>query len=460
MPERLRKLFGLADHRRRHQPETRRAGFESLESRRVLASSAGAIAHLAGDSNLDGAFDQRDLVEVFQVGKYETGQVANWSEGDWNGDERFDSADFVLTMKLGTYGTSTPTSLNAEQEDQPNENDLDAGTSIVDHMRSRLRQNLDAIKESLENGGMPESLENEAARQLLEAIANGDRDTIKQTWDLLRANHDEPDADDESHRAAWRERIEQWKTNHGAHEERMQERIIAMREALADALNKGLDEASLAAVNEALDSGDLAAAVKIIRRAHVDQQRESQAERREQSTQRLVENRIKAIESAIESERIDSVVGEQLIDALNANDVDAFRDLWRNLRTQKQPDPQEPGDEPDAPKLPPSLQGRLDEIQTAIVEGSIPEDIGGQLIAALGARDLKAFHEIWRGLRQDEVDESPEEPVEGPTETDLPRGIQMQIDAIRARIAAGRIPTDVAERMIRAIESRGMQANR
>ncbi len=56
-----------------------------------------------GDANLDFAFNSSDLVSVFQLGKYETVQLANWADGDWDGDGSFSSADLVLVFQLGTY---------------------------------------------------------------------------------------------------------------------------------------------------------------------------------------------------------------------------------------------------------------------------------------------------------------------------------------------------------------------
>ena len=56
-----------------------------------------------GDANLDGEFNSGDFVEVFGAGKYETGELALWSEGDWNGDERFDSGDFIAAFQDGGY---------------------------------------------------------------------------------------------------------------------------------------------------------------------------------------------------------------------------------------------------------------------------------------------------------------------------------------------------------------------
>jgi hypothetical protein len=56
-----------------------------------------------GDANLDGEFNSGDLVEIFTVGTYETGQRAGWAEGDWNGDGVFGSGDLVFAFQDGGY---------------------------------------------------------------------------------------------------------------------------------------------------------------------------------------------------------------------------------------------------------------------------------------------------------------------------------------------------------------------
>ena len=56
-----------------------------------------------GDANFDGEFNSTDFVEVFKIGKYESGEPAGWTEGDWNFDERFDSGDFVVAFQDGRY---------------------------------------------------------------------------------------------------------------------------------------------------------------------------------------------------------------------------------------------------------------------------------------------------------------------------------------------------------------------
>ena len=58
-----------------------------------------------GDANLDGIFNSRDFVKVFQVGEYEDGVADNstWAEGDWNGDGEFTSSDMVVAFQKGGY---------------------------------------------------------------------------------------------------------------------------------------------------------------------------------------------------------------------------------------------------------------------------------------------------------------------------------------------------------------------
>ena len=56
-----------------------------------------------GDANLDSEFNSGDFVEVFQSDKFETGEVAGWSEGDWNADGVFNSSDFIAAFQDGGY---------------------------------------------------------------------------------------------------------------------------------------------------------------------------------------------------------------------------------------------------------------------------------------------------------------------------------------------------------------------
>jgi hypothetical protein len=57
-----------------------------------------------GDADLNGKFESADLVNVFVVGKYETGQEAGWAEGNFNGlDKVFSSDDLVAAFIDGGY---------------------------------------------------------------------------------------------------------------------------------------------------------------------------------------------------------------------------------------------------------------------------------------------------------------------------------------------------------------------
>ena len=56
-----------------------------------------------GDANLDGEFNSSDLVAVFQDGKFELDEEANWAQGDWNGDHRFGSGDLVTAFQDGGF---------------------------------------------------------------------------------------------------------------------------------------------------------------------------------------------------------------------------------------------------------------------------------------------------------------------------------------------------------------------
>jgi len=58
---------------------------------------------LIGDSNVDGVFDQKDLVQVATAGRYMTGTPAAWSQGDWDADGYFDQFDMVSALGTGKY---------------------------------------------------------------------------------------------------------------------------------------------------------------------------------------------------------------------------------------------------------------------------------------------------------------------------------------------------------------------
>ena len=56
-----------------------------------------------GDSDLNGQFDEQDIVAAFIAGKYLTGDAAGWAQGDWDGNLQFDEQDFVQAFIAGGY---------------------------------------------------------------------------------------------------------------------------------------------------------------------------------------------------------------------------------------------------------------------------------------------------------------------------------------------------------------------
>ncbi len=93
----------LAQYTRDHNPagDIDKDGDTDLDDRLAWIHTIGKS--WVGDSNFDGEFNSADFVAVFADGKYETGQVATYSQGDWNGDGFFTSGDFVLAFGDGGY---------------------------------------------------------------------------------------------------------------------------------------------------------------------------------------------------------------------------------------------------------------------------------------------------------------------------------------------------------------------
>lgn len=79
---------------------------EGLESRAMLAGDSAIAGSMPGDADLNGQFESTDFVQVFQFGKFETGEVANWGQGDWNGDGVFSTSDLVYAFQQSHYETS------------------------------------------------------------------------------------------------------------------------------------------------------------------------------------------------------------------------------------------------------------------------------------------------------------------------------------------------------------------
>ena len=71
-----------------------------------------------GDANLDGVFNNLDLVAILQSGQYQDTIVgtSTWSTGDWNADGEFDRADLILALQDGGYGQGPRLALAAVPE--------------------------------------------------------------------------------------------------------------------------------------------------------------------------------------------------------------------------------------------------------------------------------------------------------------------------------------------------------
>jgi Ca2+-binding RTX toxin-like protein len=106
-----------------HKSRVRRLNAEKLEDRQLMAADIGfdpTDSRLPGDANEDGVFNQDDLVQVFQAGKYSTGGSATWDEGDWNHDRVFDPGDLVAAFRAGGWNpnaSSTAPNLTASLVD-------------------------------------------------------------------------------------------------------------------------------------------------------------------------------------------------------------------------------------------------------------------------------------------------------------------------------------------------------
>ncbi len=88
-----------------------RDGIISIEDLEFLISTV--FGTTAGDANLDGVFNSRDLVLVFRENTFEDGidDNASWISGDWNCDGDFTTFDLVVAFRAASYSaTSIPRS--------------------------------------------------------------------------------------------------------------------------------------------------------------------------------------------------------------------------------------------------------------------------------------------------------------------------------------------------------------
>ena len=93
------------------------SGFVGADSivRLTMVEPESLVTLQPGDADQNRAFDQLDLVQVQQAGKYLSGTMATWGEGDWNsgpggspghppeGDCRFDQRDITAALVADRY---------------------------------------------------------------------------------------------------------------------------------------------------------------------------------------------------------------------------------------------------------------------------------------------------------------------------------------------------------------------
>ena len=77
-----------------------RVNFEDFQ---LLIESPNCLNTWIGDSDLNGQFDEQDIVVAFIAGKYLTDKEAGWADGDWNGNLTFTEQDFVSAFIAGGY---------------------------------------------------------------------------------------------------------------------------------------------------------------------------------------------------------------------------------------------------------------------------------------------------------------------------------------------------------------------
>lgn len=301
--------------KRRMGSRKRRSGLrrdftvEGLEARRMLVGDAFVV----GDSDHDGAFGTGDLVEVFQEGKFETGEEASFDQGDWNGDGFFDTSDLVYAFQNGGYNQPQPLAADdgtavgedTERDGDPNGNDADepvdngtgdpvdetpddggAPTDNGDHDKDHpwghhfdrgerpdpkemagrfLEQMIGKLKEGIESGDLPGEMTQEQAEAIVEKLSeaqesgdfSGMRELVRE-WMTERKNERE-----EEHAEKMKE-----------HAEKMAERFSGMldgiRERIADGhLPNGMDpdeaQAFLDGIQAKLNEGELREAMNLLK---------------------------------------------------------------------------------------------------------------------------------------------------------------------------------------------------
>ena len=134
----------------------------------VVNGTPGVSEAAVGDANLDGRFDERDLVAVFETGKYEDGIANNstFADGDFNGDGDVTSEDLVWAFTYGRYEPQTAPSRS-----------VDRAFSQVSSSRSSLWDDTDTLPPH-------PTLQDRDRKQEVDSVF-GNNDSVDQVSDLL-----------------------------------------------------------------------------------------------------------------------------------------------------------------------------------------------------------------------------------------------------------------------------------
>ncbi|MCA9214320.1 MAG: hypothetical protein KDB27_14710, partial [Planctomycetales bacterium] len=305
----------------------------------MLAADVGVVV---GDSNLDGKFDSTDLVAVFTVGKFETGEAATHAEGDWNSDGFFNSTDFVAAFQANSYQRNRLAAEPTENQDGEDENGRDEASieqylqGIVEKLEAKLaeleedtqslQERIDAAKAALEAGDL------DAVREALGHVIGkhhgsreGDDDGPRgeNETDDHDGDHDENDRDDDqdSERPSTEERLTQAI-------DALQARIDAGE--LPDGADAAAIQAGIDAAKAALEAGDVDAALEAFRAALPDRGERPDDGDDQVTPEERIQNAIDALQARVDAglpEGVDAAAVQAGIDTakteLAAGNLDA-----------------------------------------------------------------------------------------------------------------------------------------
>lgn len=99
---------------------------------RVLQDGSLLVGYSAvGDTNMDGAVDLLDLLDILGSGTYDTAATAIWSQGDINYDGVTDLLDLLTILGAGTYDEGSDMPVTSASAVSPQPSDSSLGNSLA-----------------------------------------------------------------------------------------------------------------------------------------------------------------------------------------------------------------------------------------------------------------------------------------------------------------------------------------